>query len=363
MVAKSQRSCKVLVFSQIATSPPARHHAKTAFLCRTPAWHVPFPFPFSTNSRGRSRPLRGPRSGPSPRWDQDFGGLAVRISCGDAFTKCPEAPHLRPDPVSDLASRPALPECPAVVPCGRQGLVSGNRCRAVRFPGPPVPAGGNDRGVCRSVMAVWQRQVSWEPSAVAVPVSSPRGICSQPDLVVFGHHPDRKMKFARRIIAHLRDKRAGIPEEAKTTMISVLLRFEIGRQVIVGAAAAERVHEGRWRCRRRNALRLGGNGVRFQALHRRGANGIGRAGLRLPAFRIRQAIRIPGNEAFNGNQPSPADQPPHDLVRRHEISPRAALALAVVDLVRSSRTPAKRSRPARPHRRLRPSASPRRNRP
>ena len=76
--------------------------------------------------------------------DLDFGGLAVRVSCGDAFAKGLEAPHLRLDPASDVVSCPALPECPAVMPCGAEGLVSGSRCRAILFPGPTVLADRDD---------------------------------------------------------------------------------------------------------------------------------------------------------------------------------------------------------------------------
>ena len=74
----------------------------------------------------------------------DFGGLAVWVSGGDSFAEGLEAPHLRLDPASDVVSRPSLPECPAVVPGGAEGFVSGDCGRAVIFPRPPVLADRDD---------------------------------------------------------------------------------------------------------------------------------------------------------------------------------------------------------------------------
>jgi hypothetical protein len=74
----------------------------------------------------------------------DFCSLAVGVSGGDAFAEGLEAPHLRLDPTSDVVSRPSLPECPAVVPGGAEGFVSGDCGRAILFPRPPVLAGRDD---------------------------------------------------------------------------------------------------------------------------------------------------------------------------------------------------------------------------
>lgn len=76
----------------------------------------------------------------------DFGGLGFRVSCCDAFTEGLQAPHFRLDAAADMVSRPALPECPAIVPGGAQGFVSGVCGGAVRFPGSTVLADRNDRG-------------------------------------------------------------------------------------------------------------------------------------------------------------------------------------------------------------------------
>lgn len=64
---------------------------------------------------------------------------------GDAFAESLEAPHLRLDPASDMASGPAFPERPTVAEGGAQGCVSGDRGRAVLFPRPPVLADRDDR--------------------------------------------------------------------------------------------------------------------------------------------------------------------------------------------------------------------------
>ena len=95
----------------------------------------------------------------------------------------------------------------------------------------------------------------------------------------------------------------------------------------------ERVHECQAHCCRQDALQSGGTRIRFQTQEPRGAFGIGQAGLQFPACLTGQAIGNPRKKVFNGIVPSPADQPLHDLVRRHEISPRAALAIPEFDLV------------------------------
>ena len=78
--------------------------------------------------------------------DVDFGGLAFRVSCCDAFTEGLQAPHLDLDPASDMVSCTSLPERPAIVLGGTQGFVSGDCGGAVRFPGSTVLADRNDRG-------------------------------------------------------------------------------------------------------------------------------------------------------------------------------------------------------------------------
>lgn len=78
--------------------------------------------------------------------DLDFGGLAVGVSCRDAFAKGLQAPHFCLDPASDVISGPSLPERPAIVPGGAQGLVSSDCRRAVLFPRPPILADRDDRG-------------------------------------------------------------------------------------------------------------------------------------------------------------------------------------------------------------------------
>ncbi len=57
-------------------------------------------------------------------------------------------------------------------------------------------------------------------------------------MAIFRQCPVQKVEFARQLIAHLRDKRPGILGEAKALIICISLRFEIGRQVIIGVAVA-----------------------------------------------------------------------------------------------------------------------------
>ena len=76
----------------------------------------------------------------------DFCGLAVGVSGADAVCERLGAAHPCLDPASNLASGPALPECPAGVPGGTQGFVSGDRGGAVLFSRTPVPADRDDRG-------------------------------------------------------------------------------------------------------------------------------------------------------------------------------------------------------------------------
>jgi hypothetical protein len=90
--------------------------------------------------------------------DLDFGVLAVGVSCGDALTEGLEAAHplpgnglpanherVRLDPASDVVSGPPLPERPAIVASGAQGLVSRNCSRAIFLPRPSVLADWYDR--------------------------------------------------------------------------------------------------------------------------------------------------------------------------------------------------------------------------
>jgi len=90
--------------------------------------------------------------------DLDFGGLSVRVSCGDAFPECLEV-----EPVSATgSSEPARASLPrsgfghgfrssvsetrsAVVSGGAQGVVAGSGRPAVLIPRPPVLADRDDR--------------------------------------------------------------------------------------------------------------------------------------------------------------------------------------------------------------------------
>jgi hypothetical protein len=76
---------------------------------------------------------------------------AVGVSCGDALTKGLQAAHpltgsrlrtnderFRLDAAAGVVSRPALPECPSVVPRRAQGVVAGACGLSVFFARPPV---------------------------------------------------------------------------------------------------------------------------------------------------------------------------------------------------------------------------------
>jgi len=105
-------------------------------------------FPFSPLTLGRANDLGGADSVAAicqGDADLDFGNLAVWVSRSDTLLKGLEAPYLCLDPASGVISGPALPERPAMVPGGTQGIVSRNRRRAVLFPQPPVPADRDDR--------------------------------------------------------------------------------------------------------------------------------------------------------------------------------------------------------------------------
>ncbi len=71
--------------------------------------------------------------------------MAVGVSCSDALAEGLEGTHLGLDPATGMVPGPALPEGPAIMPGGAQGLVSGNRRRAVLFLGAPVLADRYDR--------------------------------------------------------------------------------------------------------------------------------------------------------------------------------------------------------------------------
>jgi hypothetical protein len=96
----------------------------------------------------------------------DFGGLAVWVPCSDALAEGLEATHLVFSAAAGVVTRPALPECPAVVPGGTQGFISGDCGGAVLFPSPTVPS---DRDYCRAAAC--------DDGAVAAPrvVSAIRG--------------------------------------------------------------------------------------------------------------------------------------------------------------------------------------------
>jgi hypothetical protein len=89
--------------------------------------------------------------------DVDFGGLAVGVSCGDAFAKgLPAADPLtgsrlranderfRLDAAAGVVRRPARPECPSLVPRRAQGVVAGACGLAVLFARPPVLSDRDD---------------------------------------------------------------------------------------------------------------------------------------------------------------------------------------------------------------------------
>ena len=78
--------------------------------------------------------------------DVDLCGLPVGVSCAYAFSEGLEAAHLRFDPASGMVPGPPLPERPAIVPCGTQGLVSGPCRRAVPLPRSSVPSDRDDCG-------------------------------------------------------------------------------------------------------------------------------------------------------------------------------------------------------------------------
>lgn len=92
--------------------------------------------------------------------DVDFGGLAVRVSCGEALAECLQAAHLCLDPAPGVVSCPALPEGPTVVSGGAQGFISDLRSRTSSFHGRPFLRIGIIGRASRSMMAEWQRRVS-----------------------------------------------------------------------------------------------------------------------------------------------------------------------------------------------------------
>ncbi len=75
----------------------------------------------------------------------DFIGLAIGVSRGDSLAEGIQAAHLRFDPTSSMIARSALPENPAIVSGGAQGLVSGACRRAILFPRAPVLSDPDDR--------------------------------------------------------------------------------------------------------------------------------------------------------------------------------------------------------------------------
>ncbi len=77
--------------------------------------------------------------------DLDFGGLAVRVSWGDAFSERLQAARLRLDPAADMVSGPPLPERPAIVPSRTQGFISSDCGWAILVPRSPILAARYDR--------------------------------------------------------------------------------------------------------------------------------------------------------------------------------------------------------------------------
>jgi len=94
--------------------------------------------------------------------DVDSGSLAFWVSRHDVLAEGFEAAHLRCDPAWDTVSGPALPERSAIVPCGPQGFITGQGCRAN-----PLSRGARFFRIwmiataSRSIMVLWQRRVSW----------------------------------------------------------------------------------------------------------------------------------------------------------------------------------------------------------
>lgn len=88
--------------------------------------------------RALKRFLRAMRMWISAVW---LSGCLAAMRSPKAF----ETPHLGLDPASGMVSSRALPECPAIVPVGAQGFVSGDRGWAVLFPRQPILTNWDDR--------------------------------------------------------------------------------------------------------------------------------------------------------------------------------------------------------------------------
>lgn len=76
--------------------------------------------------------------------DVDFGGLAIRVSGGNAFSERFQAPHFCLSPASDMVAVPSFPGCATFFANVAQDCVSRDRGRTVLTPEPPVLADRDD---------------------------------------------------------------------------------------------------------------------------------------------------------------------------------------------------------------------------
>lgn len=77
--------------------------------------------------------------------DVDFGGLAVGVSCGDAFAECLEAAHFGLDAAAGVVAGPAFPERTTEVAGRAEGLVADPGGGAVFLPGAAALTDRDDR--------------------------------------------------------------------------------------------------------------------------------------------------------------------------------------------------------------------------
>lgn len=75
----------------------------------------------------------------------DFGGLAARVSRGDALAEGVEAAHPGLYAAAGVVSRPPFPERPAVVTCGAQGFVACSGGWAILLPRSAILSDRNNR--------------------------------------------------------------------------------------------------------------------------------------------------------------------------------------------------------------------------
>lgn len=93
-------------------------------------------------SRGRAQPGEPIENSGA---DLQFGDLAVKVTCHDAFPKQLEATHLGLDKVAPVITAPLLPDLPAKKARGRQDGVSGFSTRTLVLSWRGVPASGDKR--------------------------------------------------------------------------------------------------------------------------------------------------------------------------------------------------------------------------